>query len=239
MTAPFTRTLARHAAARYAAHDRFARHFASGKLGGDPVFMHLLREGLLPSHARVLDLGCGQGLLAAAIAAAHELHGRGAWPADWAEPPRHIEFHGVDLSARAIDRARTAGNGASFDCADLRHADLREADVVLLLDVLHYMARDAQEDLLRRVRSALAGGGMLLVRVADANGSLRFRITELTDRLITFARTRRFAPLHSRPVAEWIRLLQSLGFAVEARPMSDGTPFDNVLLMARYHRTEA
>ena len=48
------------ASARYRAGGRFAWHFARGKLGMDPLFIDLLRLGLLPAHGRFLDLGCGQ-----------------------------------------------------------------------------------------------------------------------------------------------------------------------------------
>jgi hypothetical protein len=41
--------------------------FARGKLGGDPVFAGLLQRGLNPPDARVLDIGCGRGLLAALL----------------------------------------------------------------------------------------------------------------------------------------------------------------------------
>ena len=40
-----------------------------------------------------------------------------------------------------------------------------------------------------------------------------------------------------RPLAEWIALLHALGFAVESSaPMSQGTPFANVLLVAGLDR---
>ena len=51
------------ASARYRSCGRFAYHFARGKLLGDPAFPHLLEQGLIGRGARVLDLGCGQGLL--------------------------------------------------------------------------------------------------------------------------------------------------------------------------------
>ena len=40
---------------------------ARGKLAGDPVFAGLLQRGLIPSHARILDIGCGRGLSAALL----------------------------------------------------------------------------------------------------------------------------------------------------------------------------
>ena len=218
MTGVAFRALAREAAQRYPARDRFARHFAFGKLTGDPVFEHIVREGLLPSGAAIVDLGCGQGLLAALLSSAgHDVR----------------RLRGIDLMARDVERARAAATGAEFLQGDIRTTPLGRAERVVILDVLHYVDLAAQEDVLRRVREALGGGGTLLLRVGDANGSLRFRWTVFIDKLVTALRGHRIARLHCRPVAEWVRLLQELGFAVEAVPMSKGTGFANVLLVAR------
>jgi hypothetical protein len=40
-------------------------------------------------------------------------------------------------------------------------------------------------------------------------------------------------PQFCRTLAEWVARLQSLGFEVQSQPMSAGTPFANVLLVAR------
>jgi hypothetical protein len=42
------------------------------------------------------------------------------------------------------------------------------------------------------------------------------------------------APLCYRRCGEWIRLLEGLGMTVRAEPMSAGTPFANVLFVARH-----
>jgi hypothetical protein len=39
--------------------------------------------------------------------------------------------------------------------------------------------------------------------------------------------------LYCRPLNAWTRALESRGFNVSALPMSEGTPFANVLLVAR------
>lgn len=234
MSDAFFAALARQAAARYGRRDRFARHFARGKLTGDPAFRGLLAQGLIPQGARLLDLGCGQGVLAALLVAARASHARGQWPADWPPPPNPRATHGIDSSSRDVDRAAAAMPEAKFDCADIRDARFGEADAVVILDVLHYMDAAAQRGVLERTREALRGGGVLLLRVADADGSLRFHYTVFIDHAATFLRGRGFAPFHCRPVAEWKRLLESLGFRVEATPMSEGTAFANVLLVARY-----
>ncbi|MDQ2927836.1 MAG: methyltransferase type 11, partial [Pseudomonadota bacterium] len=69
-SAPAWRTLVETASAPYARGGRFALHFARGKLRWDPVFHHLIGRGLVGPSSRVLDIGCGQGLLASLLAAA-------------------------------------------------------------------------------------------------------------------------------------------------------------------------
>jgi SAM-dependent methyltransferase len=216
------RALAREASARYSPRDRYARHFAYGKLTGDPVFRHLLGEGLIARDARLLDLGCGQGLLAAILATV-----RG---------DERYRYRGIDLSTRDIERARIAGRAVDqFAVGDIRAVDYGKVDVVVILDVLHYIDPPAQADVLRRAVSALAPAGTLLVRVTDASAGLRFRVTEAVDFAVWRLRGHAVDRLHNRPLDERVRQIESLGLAVERRPMSTGTPFANVLLVARYH----
>lgn len=233
MSDAFFRTLASDAAVRYKPAGRFAYHFALGKLTRDPAFVHILAHGLIPRGCRILDLGCGQGLLAALLEVARV---RGAaWPADFLPAPDPVAYHGIDVHARDIERATHAVDGiARFVCGDIRHEPFDRADVVILLDVLHYLDYGAQEDVLRRVRTALTDGGVLLLRVADASPTLRYRYTIAIDRIMTILRGRPVDRLHRRPRAAWVAALEKLGFDVTAVPMSAGTPFANVLLVARY-----
>lgn len=232
MSAEFFRALARRAARRYPPADRFARHFAYFKLTRDPVFRHLVESGVLADRARILDLGCGQGVIEALIAAARE--SADEWPRAWAPPPAPGELRGIDLNARDVERARAACDGdASFVHGDIRDAAFGTADTILILDVLHYIDRGAQEAVLERAWAALAPGGSLLLRVADAQPTWRFRATIAIDRASLRLRGRRPGPYHCRPLTEWIARLQAIGWQIEPRPMSGGTPFANVLLVAR------
>lgn len=88
------RALIAEASAPYRAAGRFAWHFARGKLAFDPVFPALLSLGLVPDQARILDLGCGQGLLLALLTAARDRFESGGWPADWPPPPGSIGIEG-------------------------------------------------------------------------------------------------------------------------------------------------
>jgi SAM-dependent methyltransferase len=222
--APF-RSLARAASALYPARERFARRFAYGKLKGDPVFAHILHEALIPKAARILDLGSGQGLLAALLIAAR------------VEPPSYV---GIELMAPDVARARAAcetepGQRFHFIEGDIRTVEFPHSDAVVILDVLHYIDYAEQADVLQRVRAALSGGGVLLLRVGDEAPSLRFRYTVFIDRLVMALRGHTLSRLYCRPLKRWIAELEKLGFRVESRPMSQGTAFANVLLVARYH----
>jgi len=212
---------------------RFAYYFARGKLRTDPVYRAILELGLLLGRARVLDLGCGQGLLAAWLQAAERCYARGSWPRTWPPAPRALSTRGIELMARDVERARCAlGAGSEVSQADIRDTAFGAVDAVVILDVLHYMTPQAQLEILKRVRAALPLRGLLLLRVGDAGGGLRFRWGQWSDKLVMLLRGHAFVAQHCRSIAQWRVLLRECGFDSEAKPMSQGTPFANVLLIA-------
>jgi SAM-dependent methyltransferase len=228
------RELHRLASEPYRRSGRFGWHFARGKLGLDPVFRSLLERGDITPQSRVLDIGCGQGLLASLFSACDELAQRGAWPAHWASPPTGARYTGIEMMPRDVTRAMAAigvlPSAPRVHCADIRNAELPAADAVVILDVLHYVDHAAQAVLLQRVRAALAPRGRLLLRVGDAAGRGRFAASQWVDRAVTSLRGHRTPPTFCRKLTDWTTLLQRIGFEVEALPMSRGTPFANVLL---------
>ncbi len=231
-----TSALATRASRRYWRCSPWAWGFARGKLAGDPIFAALLEPGVIPPGARVLDLGCGTGLAAAWLSAAAELQREARWPAGRPPPPAIASYHGIELRARDLRVARRALaelETASFERRDLRDAALPPADVVLLLDVMHYLDPAGQLELLCRIRPLLGSSGRLLMRVGDAGAGASYRFTLLVDRLVCFARGLGLPELHGRSLADWSTLLVEAGLEVEQRPMSRGTPFANTMLVAR------
>lgn len=211
----------------------FAYNFARGKLRSDPVFCALLERGLLLGRGHILDLGCGQGLLAAWLKAALLCYESGSWPQGWPPAPKPRSTRGIELKVRDVERARVAlGPECEISQGDIRSAEFGSTDAVVILDVLHYIGREEQMQVLKRVRAALPPRGLLLLRIGDADGGLRFRYSQWIDKLIMVFRGHAILATHCRSADQWRKVLSECGFDVQATPMSQGTHFANVLLIA-------
>jgi SAM-dependent methyltransferase len=229
-----------NACAPYKTSGRFAWHWARGKLGRDPVFRGMLERGDMLPKARVVDIGCGQGLVASLLSAAAALQARGQWPGAWPQAASYSSYTGIELMQAAVGRGQNALQGLQpapqLLCADMCTAALPACDEVVILDVLHYVNHEQQLGVLQRVHAALAqspGPGRLLLRVGDTDNTRGFAISQWVDKVVTFCGGHRTPPTWGRRLTQWQALLRELGFqSVQAVPMSQGTPFANVLLVA-------
>jgi uncharacterized protein (DUF2062 family) len=209
--------------------------FVRGKLRHDPLYFNLLRQGFLPPAGCLLDLGCGRGILFALLLAAREKVDQGRYPPGWAPPP-HLSLHGIEGRPKTAEVARQAIAGeAEIETADLLAAELPApaAEAVVLLDVLHYLPARDQEALLAKAAAAVAPGGVLLLREADADAGWRFAAVRAQERLSSLLRRHWRQRFHYRGTAEWEEVLRGLGLTVDTHPMGMGTPYANVLLAAR------
>lgn len=226
---PYLDQIFTRAANRYQGVSIVAWEFARGKLRGDPVYRSLL-EGLLPAGGTLLDVGCGQGLMLAAIVEARDAAHAGRWPAEAPPPPGCDRLVGIETRHRVAAMANRALAGeAEIIAADARHQPLPSAQTVLLLDVLHLMPADGQEALLRQVVRAMEPGGVVLVREVDAGAGWGFQAVRFGNRLkaLVIGRWREYFCF--RRASEWRALFEQEDLEVDAWPMREGTPFANVL----------
>ncbi|WP_150288360.1 class I SAM-dependent DNA methyltransferase [Rhabdaerophilum calidifontis] len=107
---------------------RFDRHLTGilGYIAPDLIAVALREEGGLSGIGRVLDLGCGTGLMARAL------------------PIPGAEWTGVDLSAAMLAKARETGLYARLEqaelCSHLGGEAAESVDLVLAADVFCYVA---------------------------------------------------------------------------------------------------
>lgn len=94
---------------------------------------------------------------------------------------------GIDMDSTRIAVARQVSADVPnlrFECGDVLAFRPGNAETVLMLDSLHYFAPDTQLELLRRIRSWLPAGGMLVCREVIRSRSLRFVWNWLHERLM-------------------------------------------------------
>ena len=83
------------------------------------------------------------------------------------------------------------------------------------------------------VFAAILARGLLAGRSRILGGGWGFKIGKWMDQMTLLLTGRGLRQLHCRPAAEWRQLLAAAGFDSETVPMSAGTPFANVLMIAR------
>ena len=140
------------------------RHYGSAKLRYDPVYRQIAEQTM--PWGRVLDAGCGPGLVAALAAARGE--------------PAYL---GIDLDSDKLETAVTALDRLNHPLNGswrLLQARLPlpqslpdQFDSIFLLDVLHYWPETEQELVLQQLRWSLANDGKLWLRdgISDAAGN--------------------------------------------------------------------
>jgi predicted TPR repeat methyltransferase len=163
-----------------------------------PVVSRLLDVALVgaPSHARVLDIGCGAGV-----------------PLTRALEARGFRVTGLDFSARLLEIARTEVPAATFILGDMRSVTSREIgdeyDLIVAWDSVFHVPRENHADVFARFASWLRPGGRLLLSLG---GSAWEGTSEMLGETFFYSG---FDPEES------LRLLEAAGFSIVHSEIDD------------------
>ena len=191
------------------------RFYVRGKLGSDPICAQVVEVGKrLGGLGDVVDVGCGRGQMLLLLRHLGLLTSGTGF--DWDQP-------------KIAEATAAAGEGLSFHAGDVRQR-LEACDTVLMLDVLHYLKHEEQDELVDRV--AAAARRAVIIRELDPDRGWRSTVTRVQEGITTFFGYNVGERVLIRPIAAVAQRLEAAGFAVEVVPSWGSTPFANVAIMA-------
>lgn len=205
-------------AERYRGCGRVAYGYVRSKLWRDPVHRDVLCLAAAERFGEVVDIGCGRGQLAVALL-----------QAGLAE-----SVVGVDCQAVHLAQADRAAAGLAYRSRLVNLTDgfdVPEADTIMAVDVLYQLDDGSQQRVLQSV--ARAARRRVVLRLLDPGCGMRSAVTVGLERL-----WRGFSPHAGRCVNPWpvgriAGVLRAEDYDVAVGPCWRGTPFANVLLIAR------
>jgi SAM-dependent methyltransferase len=200
----------------------YYRHFHDGsKAHFDETavfYRKLLAPALttVPVEARILDIGCGQGLLVNALGSLG-----------------FKNVQGIDVSEQQVEVAQKFGLACHVVDMDyvskLGNAEPGTFDLIFMMDVLEHLAKAEQLETLASISKLLTRGGRLILSVPNANASfgLRWRYNDWTHEVAFTEHSLEFILLNSN-----FKNLQFLPYEFIPRPRLAFIPRKAVLIWA-------
>lgn len=182
----------------------------------DAVLRHL------PDRGRVLDVGCGHGLLSVAAA----LGG----------PDRTV--CGVDVDVDKISHARAVAAGldgrVSFEATAPGELPRGPWDAIMILDVLYLLDEPTQRALLQQCVERLAPGGVLLVKEIARTPRWKYRVSELQELLaVKVVHITEGSEVSFLPPEVLVGWLQDTGLVVSEERLDAGRVHPHHLVVGR------
>ena len=180
----------------------------------------------VPPAGRVLEVGCGHGLVAASLAL--ESHDR--------------EVVGFDIDP---DKVRDAEVIARQVRADGAHLEVTVGDgggqlpagpwqAIVIVDVIYLLAPERQEELVAACAEGLAPGGVLVLKENDQHPRLKYAFARFEEVVATkVVRITAGSDLHWRAATEWARLMELSGLEATVRRVDKRYPYPHVLILGR------
>ena len=116
----------------------------------------------VPKFGKIIDLGCGEGAVARYLARA-----------------KTRNVIGVDKDKKRLQNSNQ--KNLEFILADIRNYSLKDADAIIISDVLHHLNYKDQKKLLNKIASSLKKDGIFIIKEIDTREFIRSRLSRFWD----------------------------------------------------------
>lgn len=175
----------------------------------------------VPPSGRILDVGCGHGLFANALALG--------------SPARQVL--GVDPSGAKIAIANASSAGlpnVRYQQGTVQQIDEDGFDAITILDVLYLLPIEEKLALLRACRERIAPDGVLILKANDTRPPWKYRVARLQEQAMTgLGLTLSHGDLHFLSREQNANLLELAGFQPRFVDLNTWLPYPHVMFVGR------
>lgn len=175
----------------------------------------------MPDSGRMLDVGCGHGLFANAMALGSAQR----------------QVLGVDPSGAKIAVARGSSAGlpnVRFEQGLVQDVQERDFDGISILDVLYLLPIEEKLAVLRACRERISPNGVLVLKTNDTRPPWKYRVARLQEQLMTgLGLTLGHGELHFMSREQNAGLLELAGFQPRIVDLNNWLPYPHVMFVSR------
>jgi trans-aconitate methyltransferase len=201
----------------YSKSDKFTSVFVKLRLWDAP-FTEISK--LIPSKCKVLDLGCGDGILINFLAQLY---------------PK-AQFTGIEINKTRLKEADKKLPNTSFKRGNVLTYAFPKSDIILMTHLLHHLpSLESQVKLIKKAQRNLNKNGKLIITEIDTKPTAKYVITYLVDAFIVpifFEKKMYDFNFHYRTKTQWKNLLAEEGLKVKSFPAHKDKPFSHIIFNA-------
>ena len=175
----------------------------------------------MPASGRMLDVGCGHGLFANALALGSSAR----------------DVLGVDPSGAKITVARAGSAGlpnVRYQQGLVQDVDDGLFDGISILDVLYLLPVEEKLAVLRACRERISPNGVLVLKTNDTRPPWKYRVARLQEQLMTgLGLTLGHGELHFMSREQNAGLLELAGFQPRIVDLNNWLPYPHVMFVSR------
>ena len=165
-------------------------------------------DKFLPQKGRVIELGCGEGVISKFLA---QKKGR--------------SVIGMDIDKKRLPNQNE--ENLKFINCDISKSKIPKARGFVVSDVLHHLSSNDQKKIIKKVYSSLAKDGVLIIKEIDSDQKVRSKLSRLWD-FILYPNDK----ISYWKASELVRFLSLCGFRVKMTRKSKLFPGSTNLFVA-------